>query len=132
MGTYMTDANEIDLFSGADLSTDQTSNFTGYEIDWPQDIEWVLTLGTVTGTNSVDIQVSELSDFSGTLTRTVATIPFGSGDSSTTLLGVIYVDGKYIRARTTIGTGGDAAGSTLKLRQKQWLRTKKSSTKALA
>lgn len=132
MGTYMTDANEIDLLSGVDLATDQTVAGTAYQVDYPQDVSWYLDTGTVAGTNNIDIQESENSDFSGTITRTVTSIPVVNADDDQLHEGTIHLTGKYVRANVTIGTGGDMSASTLKLRPKHWLRTKKSSTKILA
>jgi hypothetical protein len=130
MGTYVTDANEIDLLSGMDLATDATSSGTAYEVDWPLLTLWYLDTGTVAGTNNVDIQGSETSDFSDDVV-TYTSIPVVNADDDQEHEGTIFITSKYVRASLTIGTGGDMSASVLKLRPAHWMRTRKNSAKIL-
>lgn len=128
MGTYMTDANEIDLLTGVDLATDATVAGTIYQVDYPQEVTFVLTTGTVTGVNSVSIEGSESSTFAGTAGVTYGGFNLVAGDDDDVYEFTTRIRTKYIRAKVVIGTGGDLSASTCKVRPVHWLETKSNST----
>lgn len=132
MGTYMTDALEFDLLTGADLATDATDTGDVVEVDWVQEVTFVLDTGTVTGVNSIVLQGCETSDFTTADVVTFADWVLTATDDDVVYELTTRVTSKFLRASVTIGTGGDLSGSTLKVRPVHWLRTRLNSAHALA
>jgi hypothetical protein len=128
MGTYVTDANETDLLTGADLATDGTDRGDVVQVDWPQEVTFILTTGTVTGVNFIHIEGCETSDFSTADVVTFGGFNLVAGDDDDTKEFTTRITSKYVRAFVTIGTGGDLSASTLYMRQPHWMRTRLNST----
>ena len=132
MGTYATDANNPDLLTGADLATDGVDNGDVVEADWWHDVTFVLDTATVAGTNNFVIQGCETSDFSTADVVTIYTFITTVNDDDQIFEGTTFVDSKYVRCQVTIGTGGDATGTTLKAYPKHYNRTRLNSADVLA
>ena len=129
MGTYMTDYEEVDFLTGADLATDGTD--TGdvvSNIPWARDVTFVLTTGTVAGANTVTIEGCETSDFSTADVVTYGTFNLVAGDDDDTKEMTTYINSRYLRAKVVIGTSGDLSATTLFARPKHWMRTRLNST----
>lgn len=134
-GTLVKDDLESNLLSGATLNSAGSSTGTAVEINRPGDVAFVLELSTVTGTSptiTVDIQGSDVSDFSDDVV-TVATL-YSTGAAEDNLVysacGELYK--KYVRASVTLGgTSPVYTGATVKVRQPHWHRTSSTSAKTL-
>jgi hypothetical protein len=127
-GTFMSDLLETNLLTGMDLATDATSAGTIVQVDWPRNVRFVLTTGTVTGVNSVVIEGSESSTFAGTAGVTYGGFNLVAGDDDAVYEFNTDVRNKYIRVKLTIGTGGDLSASTLYMRPPHWQELKSDST----
>lgn len=115
-GTVVRDANAPNLLAGSTLNAAGTTNGTAWDAQWPGDVQFVLTTGTVTGTDTptivVDIQGCETSDFSTADVVTLATLTAAA--SSATVEATTFVDSRYVRARVTVsGTSPVFTGSTI-------------------
>jgi hypothetical protein len=136
MGTYLADANQTNLLTGATLNAAGTTNGTIVEVDWPQDVKLILTTSTVTGsspTMSITLEGDETSDFSGTTTRKLGAFSSVGSESSATHELNVYCDSKYVRAVVLLGgTTPVYTGSTLKMQPKFYLHDKTNSAGALA
>jgi hypothetical protein len=134
MGTYIADANATNLLTGGTL-TAGTTNATIVEVDWPGDVKFVLTTGTVTGgtpTLAITIEGDETADFSGTTTRKFGAFSsVGDEDVVQHELNTLF-DAKYVRIAITVGGTGVYTGSTLKMMPKYWLHDKTNSAGALS
>ncbi len=117
-GSFVRDADQVDLLADNTLTTAAGANQTGtaHEIGWSGNTRFELVTAGSAGTTpdiSVDIQGSETSDFSDDVV-TLATI-VGEDPADGTVLGAdAYVNSKYVRAVSTVsGSSGEFTGSTV-------------------
>lgn len=101
-GTYVRDANEVDLLADLDLADEGAAqNGTARELGWSGLTQFVLEIATVTGTTPtmvIDIQGCETSDFSTDPVVTLATISAGDEADGAVLAAVCDVQSRYVRA----------------------------------
>jgi len=136
-GTVVRDAQATELFAGATLNAAGTTNGTAKEVVWPEDVQFTLETGTVTGTSptiQVTIQGADDSGFTVNVVK-IAAFPVSSGtagaQTSQTWRLTTYVGKRYIRAIVTLaGTSPVYTGSTLKVEQPHLGRTNATTTAA--
>lgn len=125
MGTYVRDALESDLLSGATLNAAGTTNGTAVEVAWPGHVQFILETGTVTGTTPtlvIEVKGCETSDFTTADVVTLGTISAGDNDNAIFAFET-NVDARYVRAEVTVGgTAPVYTGSTLKVVPPDYLR----------
>lgn len=128
-GTNVSDANEVNLLTGATLNAAGTTNSTAVQVDRPGRVAFVLTTGTVTGTTptlALTIQGADTSAFTaGTIVTLGTANSTGTAQSSKT----ISVDARAYKGwvRVVVVAGGTSpvyTGSTLYIKQPSWRRTK--------
>lgn len=129
-GTLVQDANASNHLAGATLNAAGTTNSTAVQLDRPNDVAFVLTTSTVTGTSptlSVVIQGSDDSTFAtGVVTYgTINLTGTAANQSNISRQILAYVSQRFVRAAVTLGgTSPVYTGSTLVARQPHDRRTR--------
>lgn len=118
-GTYIRDANAINLLTGATLNSAGTTTGTIQTINKPNKCRLEVLTSTVTGTSptlSIKLQSSSTSDFSADVIDHGSLDFSGSGQSNTAAYLDVDIKRKYVRASVTVGgTSPVYTSSTAKL-----------------
>jgi hypothetical protein len=135
-GTIVRDALEVDLLADVDLEDEGAAqDGTALEILWPQDVQFLLEIASVTGSSptlDITVQGCETSDFSTADVVTLGTITAGDEDDGTDLGFTTYVDAKYVRAVADVGGTTVVYTATLKVVQPHYQRVRGVSPTAAA